>query len=58
MTGMSKFCPKSIRPDFILNSNTLKSVINVGVRLLIFEKKIEKKIIKNDCDALIDVKMN
>ena len=36
----------------------LVSRINVGVRLLIFEKKIKKKKLKNDRNALIDVKMH
>ena len=35
---------------------TIDSGINIRVRLVIFEKKIEAK--KNDCDALSDVKMN
>jgi len=38
--------------------STLDSGINIGVRLLIFEKKSKKKEKKNDCNALIDVKMN
>ena len=37
---------------------TLESGINIGVRLVIFEKKIKKKKLKNDRNALIDVKMN
>ena len=37
---------------------TLDSGINIGVRLLIFEKKIEGKKMKNDRNALFDVKMN
>ena len=37
---------------------TLDSGINVGVRLLIFEKFWRKKKLKNDRNALIDVKMN
>jgi len=37
---------------------TLDSGINIGVRLLIFEKKIKGKKIKNDRNALFDVKMN
>ena len=37
---------------------TLDSGINVGVRLLIFEKNGRKKNMKNDSNALIDVKMN
>ena len=39
-------------------SGTLDSGINIGVRLLIFEKKIEGKKMKNDHNALFDVKMN
>ena len=41
--------------ECIMN-DTLGSGINVGVRLLIFEK-IEGKKLKNDCNALIDVKL-
>ena len=37
---------------------TLDFGMNIGVRLLIFEKKIEGKKIKNDHNALFDVKMN
>ena len=37
---------------------TLDSGINVGVRLLFFEKNGRKKNMKNDGNALIDVKMN
>ena len=37
---------------------TLESGINVGVRLLFFEKNGRKKNMKNDGNALIDVKMN
>ena len=37
---------------------TLDSEINIGVHLLIFEKKIEGKKMKNDRNALFDVKMN
>jgi hypothetical protein len=32
--------------------------VNVGIGLLIFEKKNKKKKMKNDRNALIDVKMN
>ena len=38
--------------------STLDSGTNVGVRLLIFEKKVKKKKLKNDRNALIDVKMH
>ena len=38
--------------------STLDSGINVGVRLLFFEKNGRKKNMKNDGNALIDVKMN
>ena len=41
--------------ECIMN-DTLGSGINVRVRLLIFEK-IEGKKLKNDCNALIDVKL-
>ena len=37
---------------------TLDFGINIGVRLLIFEKKIEGKKMKNDHNALFDVKTN
>ena len=39
-------------------AHTLDSGINIGVRLLIFEKKIEGKKMKNDRNALFDEKMN
>ena len=38
--------------------STLDSGINVGVRLSFFEKIIKKTRLKNDRNALIDVKMN
>ena len=38
--------------------STLDSGINIGVRLLIFEKKLKEKKRKNDRNALFDVKMN
>ena len=37
---------------------SLESGINVGARLLIFEKKIKENKFENDRNALIDVKMN
>ena len=37
---------------------TLDSGINKGVRLLIFEKKLKEKKMKNNRNALFDVKMN
>ena len=36
---------------------TLDSRINIGVRLLIFEKKLKEKM-KNDFNVLFDVKMS
>ena len=44
---------KRVKPSFLLISNltTLDSGINVGVRLLIFEKIWSKKKIENDCNA-------
>ena len=41
-----------------IDLTTLDSEINIRVRLLIFEKKIEGKKMKNDFNALFDVKMN
>ena len=38
--------------------DTLDSGINVGVRLLVFEKKLGNFFLKNDRNALFDVKMN
>ena len=39
-------------------TSTLESGINVGARLLIFEKKLRQKKMKNDRNALIDAKMH
>ena len=51
-------CLEGLQQAIQLKLFTLDSGINVGVRLLIFEKKIKKKKMKNDRDALIDVKMH
>ena len=40
------------------SEGTLDSRINIGLRLSIFFQKLMKKKLKNDRDALIDVKMN
>ena len=52
------FETKVILYGMLAGQCTLDSGINIGVRLLIFEKKIEGKKMKNDRNALFDVKMN
>ena len=47
-----------VYPNYYKSILTLDSGINIGVRLLIFEKKIEGKKMKNDRNALFDEKMN
>ena len=48
----------SIESVLFLKMTTLDSGINIGVRLLIFEKKNWTKKMKHDRNALFDVKMN
>ena len=44
--------------SLIFFPSTLDSGINIGIRLLIFEKKLKEKKLKNDFNVLFDVKMN